>query len=120
MEYALACLREAEKRRREKPSVSTVPRPACGTDYGEAGQVITNAMGHMDEALSVGQRGRAVHAYIALQAGVASVASYMLAAGYFDPAPLPVAEGILPIVLPLSTPSMSAALDRAISEESEA
>lgn len=83
MEYAQKCLREAEKHRREKPNISTVPHPECGTDYGEAGQVVTNAMGHLDEALSVGQRERAVNAYIALQAGVSALSVYMLAAGYF-------------------------------------
>ena len=83
MEYAMKCLRLAEAHRREKALMSTVPHPECNTDYGEAGQVVATAMGHLDEALSVGQRNRAVHAYVALQAGVAAMGTYMHAAGYY-------------------------------------
>jgi len=68
-EFAKALLADAERLRREKPSMDANPLTGdleVVIDYGASGQAMENAMAHLRESIPNGQRVRTEAAFMAL------------------------------------------------------
>lgn len=74
-----------EAYRREKPTLNAQPIAALtcyGIDYASAGNLIDQAIHHLDEALPVGQKRRAELAFAMLDKGVEQLRVWMREKGY--------------------------------------
>jgi hypothetical protein len=84
-EFCKALLADAERLRREKPSMDA--NPLAGEqnvviDYGRSGQAMENAMAHLRESIPNGQRCRTEAAFLALQHSLDQHRVWLRAKGY--------------------------------------